>query len=53
MRAKPAYFRDLAARTRGLAQRANDANKANHLRAVAEQYDRLAEEAEEAPDKAD
>lgn len=46
MRARPEYFREQAERSRHLAARTRDKELKEHLLSVAEQYDKLAEEAE-------
>jgi hypothetical protein len=47
MRVRPAYYREQARRSRHLAKKAADAKIKGHLLNVAEQYDKLATEAEE------
>lgn len=46
MRARPEYFREQAERSRDLAVRTRDKNLKAHLLSVAEQYLKLADEAE-------
>ena len=46
MPVRPEYYREQARRSRELAKRAVDLEITQHLRSVAEQYDRLAKEAE-------
>lgn len=46
MRAKPEYYREQAAQSRRLAKRIDDPEIRSHMLQVAEQYDKLAEEAE-------
>jgi len=46
MQARPDYYREQARKSRALAARVNDGDIRAHLVSVAEQYDRLAQEAE-------
>ena len=46
MRVKPAFYREQAQLSRELAERTEDPEISLHLRSVAKQYDKLADEAE-------
>ena len=51
MRVNPVYYRQQAERSRDLAEKTSDAEIKAHLISVAEQYDKLAKEAEAKPDR--
>ena len=50
MRVNPVYYRQQAERSRDLAEKTSDAEIKAHLISVAEQYDKLAKEAEASPE---
>lgn len=49
MQAKAEYYRNLAKRTREIAEQIDEADPKEHMLSVAEQYDKLATEAEVKP----
>jgi hypothetical protein len=46
VKAQPEYYREQAAKSRRLAKRIDDPEMRSHMLQVAEQYDKLADEAE-------